>query len=86
MDLHVAIVNYVYYFYSLAKVRERGISNREHRVWVTEKSQCLLQSRVVSVGKNELFLVYMILLVGMFLSVLILVMETFWKKFLSSDI
>lgn len=68
------------FFFSLSKARENGIHNREYNFWERRKPKCLLSSRVLSVGNNELFLVYMILMVGMFLSVLILMVEVVWYK------
>lgn len=62
-------------------MRETGIIRREENVWIIKKPKCLLSSRVVSVGNNQLFLVYLILVCGNFLSIVIFVIEVLWHKF-----
>ncbi|CAH1156137.1 unnamed protein product [Phaedon cochleariae] len=65
---------------SLTMMRVGGILKRDKDFWLPRKPECLLGSRVVSVGVNELFLVYLILFTGIIISLFILVIETvcFW--------
>lgn len=59
---------------------EIGVVQREHNLWIMKKPKCLQNSRIVSVGKNELLLVYMILITGMILSTAILMVELLWYR------
>ncbi|XP_018568642.1 uncharacterized protein LOC108908854 [Anoplophora glabripennis] len=65
---------------SLVKMQQSGIFKRERDVWVASKPECLLSSRVLSVGVNELFMVYMILVGGMFSAAIIFCIEIIWQK------
>lgn len=58
----------------------RGIFQREYNIWVAEKPVCLLSSRVGSVGLNELFLVYIILIIGVFAAIIVFLVEIIWYK------
>lgn len=61
-------------------MQQSGIFKRERDVWVASKPECLLSLRVFSVGVNELFLVYMILVGGIFLATAIFCAEIIWEK------
>lgn len=66
--------------FSMVKMQQSGILKRERDVWVASKPECLLSLRVLSVGANELFLVYMILIGGIFMATVIFCIEIIWHK------
>ncbi|KAJ8978644.1 hypothetical protein NQ317_002281 [Molorchus minor] len=65
---------------SLVKMKENGIFNREENIWVEKPPKCLSDLRVVAVGANALFLVYIILVIGIILAFVILAIEIVWHK------
>ncbi|KAJ8943879.1 hypothetical protein NQ318_019362, partial [Aromia moschata] len=65
---------------SSTKIRQSGILQRAQGIWLDKPPPCLSDFVVVSVGKNDLFVVYMILLAGWVLAVAIFLAEVIWYK------
>ncbi|KAJ8925123.1 hypothetical protein NQ315_001305 [Exocentrus adspersus] len=65
---------------SLVKMHQSGIFKRERDVWVASMPQCQSNLRVLSVGVNELFLVYIILVGGMTLAFATFCLEIVWYR------
>ncbi|XP_066250006.1 ionotropic receptor 75a-like [Euwallacea similis] len=63
---------------SLRKMWQSGIIKKLHKTWVTRRPECLSSARVKSVGVNDLFLPYFLLVMGVAASLLILAAEITW--------
>ncbi|KAG5893020.1 hypothetical protein JTB14_037213 [Gonioctena quinquepunctata] len=70
---------------SLMKMKVSGIYKRENDIWSSKKPECLLSSRILSVGVNELFLVYLILFAGVFISAMIFIIEIIHSRMIDRN-
>lgn len=61
---------------------QAGLLKRQEKIWLSEKPTCLAASTVFQVELGQAAPVLLLLLVGVFLSALLLAVEIFWKRYM----
>ncbi|XP_044270076.1 ionotropic receptor 75a-like [Tribolium madens] len=66
---------------TLRKAKEVGLVHRISQIWESKKPECLSSIRVVAVGSDQTFIAFLMLFIGMALSLVFLVIEIAWSRF-----
>lgn len=61
---------------------QAGFLQRQEKIWFSEKPTCLAANTVFQVELGQVAPVLLLLLVGVFLSALLLAIEVLWKRYM----
>lgn len=61
---------------------QAGLLQRQEKLWLSEKPTCLAASTVFQVELGQAAPVLLLLLVGTFLSTMLLIMEILWERYM----
>lgn len=61
---------------------QSGLLQRQEKIWLSEKPPCLAANSVFQVELGQAAPVLLLLLVGVFLSAMLLVLEILWKRYM----
>ncbi|XP_056634103.1 ionotropic receptor 75a-like [Diorhabda sublineata] len=66
---------------TLRKILSSGIFRRIEDFWVSKRPKCLNKTRIKAVGVPELFLIYLIFVIGLIISLIIFLIESLLHKY-----